>query len=158
MKNMKEELASHPIYKLMESTTKYMDRYYIDPILSILPAPISATVEMAFNVTFLYFTILVARSIPLTLAIIVNTLVDMVIGAIPYIGVVLDIVKRSYRDNFNMITGYMLGDQKIVHEVKRKCVFSVLAIVILLIMLFFAFQFSYWALHHTKILIQNWLA
>ena len=72
------------------------------------------------------------KSIPLTLAVIYNILMDLLIGAIPfYIGDVLDVFKRSYVDNLKLITGYIEDDKEIINMVNKKAFWTAVFIVVL---------------------------
>lgn len=82
-------------------------------------------------VPYLYLSIVKLKSIPLTLAIVCNILLDVLIGIIPYIGVVGDVFKRAFTRNAAMIKGYVEGDRAIMQEIDRKAVGMAFLIVIL---------------------------
>ena len=72
------------------------------------------------------------KSIPLTLAVIYNILMDILIGAIPfYIGDVLDVFKRSYVKNLRLVTGYIEDDKEIINKVNKKAFWMAVFIVVL---------------------------
>ena len=82
---------------------------------------------------FVYFTLVVARSVPLTLAVINNTLRDVLVGMVPFfIGNVLDFFYRSNLRNLKMIIGFVNGDSRIVGEVNRKALGAVAMMIVLL--------------------------
>ena len=109
----REAMMNRTSYRVMVKTAKYMDKYFLDPILGfILPAGIGDTLSSVFAFPFIYYSLCVVKSVPLTLAVIYNILMDVLIGAIPfYIGDVLDVFKRSYIDNLKLITGLYRGRQ-----------------------------------------------
>ena len=75
-----------PSYRIMVKTSKYMDKYFLDPILGfILPAGIGDTISSVFAFPFIYYSLCVVKSVPLTLAVIFNILKDVLIGVIPSI-------------------------------------------------------------------------
>ncbi len=84
-----------------------------------------------FAVPYLYLSIVKLKSIPLTLAIVCNILLDVLIGIIPYIGVVGDVFKRAFTRNAALIKGYVEGDKAIMQEIDRKAVGMAFFIVIL---------------------------
>lgn len=79
---------------------------------------------------FIYYSLCVVRSIPLTLAVIYNVLLDVLIGAIPFVGNVLDIFKRSYLSNLRLITGYIEDDKEIISKVRKKALATAVLIAI----------------------------
>lgn len=84
-----------------------------------------------FAVPYLYLSIVKLKSIPLTLAIVCNILLDVLIGIIPYIGVVGDVFKRAFTRNAALIKGYVEGDRAIMQEIDRKAMGMAFLIVIL---------------------------
>ena len=94
----------------------------------------------------MYYSLFILRSIPLTLAIIANTLKDVVIGMIPFlIGDILDVFKKSYIENLDLINGYINDDKKIISEINRKAILSGIVIIVLFIIIYFIFKFILWS-------------
>ena len=114
----REKMMNMPSYRLMVGTAKYMDKYFLDPILGfVLPAGIGDALSSVLAFPFIYYSLCVVKSIPLTLAVIYNILMDVLIGSIPfYIGDVLDVFKRSYVENLKLITGYIEDDKEIINK------------------------------------------
>ena len=129
----REKMMNMPSYRLMVGTAKYMDKWFLDPILGfILPAGIGDALSSVFAFPFIYYSLCVVKSIPLTLAVIYNILMDVLIGAILfYIGDVLDVFKRSYVDNLKLITGYIEDDKEIINKVNKKAFWTAVFIVVL---------------------------
>ena len=59
-------------YRLTQSIAKWMDRYYIDPIVGLLLPAYGDAVTALLNLPYLYISILKLHSIPLSLAIVYN--------------------------------------------------------------------------------------
>ena len=79
----------------MNDITRYMDRYYLDAIIGIIPGW-GDVITMFCVVPFIYFSTRVIKSIPLTLAIINNALRDVLLGMIPFfIGDIIDVFHRA---------------------------------------------------------------
>ena len=129
----RQQMMSMPSYRLMVKTSTYMDKYFLDPILGfILPAGIGDALSSVFAFPFVYYSLCGVKSIPLTLAVIYNILMDVLIGAIPfYIGDVLDVFKRSYVENLKLITGYIEDDKEIINKVNKKAFWTAVFIVVL---------------------------
>lgn len=141
-----QEMMNMPSYRIMVKTSKYMDKYFLDPILGfILPAGIGDTISSVFAFPFIYYSLCVVKSVPLTLAVIFNILKDVLIGAIPfYIGDLLDVFKRSYVENLRLITGYIEDDKEIINKVNKKAFWTAVFIVVLCWLIYVVIS---WAIH-----------
>lgn len=121
-------------YRLMSRFTQWMDKYYIDPILGLVPGGWGDTISAVMLLPFLWFSIFIVRSLPLTLAIVYNALKDMVMGVIPFfVGDILDAFNHSYVHNMALIRGFIDDDKAIVREVNRKSWFFAAAIFVFLL-------------------------
>ena len=142
----RQEMMNMPSYRIMVKTSKYMDKYFLDPILGfILPAGIGDTISSVFAFPFVYYSLCVVKSVPLTLAVIFNILKDVLIGAIPfYIGDLLDVFKRSYVENLRLITGYIEDDKEIINKVNKKAFWTAVFIVVLCWLIYVVIS---WAIH-----------
>lgn len=119
-------------YRMMVKTAKYMDKYYLDPLIGLIPGGVGDTISSLLAFPFIYYSLCVVKSIPLTLAVIYNILMDVLIGAIPfYIGDILDVFKHSYVDNLKLITGYIEDDKEIINKVNKKAFWTAVFIVVL---------------------------
>ncbi len=130
-KAKRQEMMDMSTYRYMVTTAKYMDKYYLDPILSFIPGGIGDVLSSFAAVPFIYFSLCKVKSIPLTLAVIYNILTDILVGAIPFLGNIFDFFKRSYLANLRLITGYIEDDKKIISEVHKKAVTTAVLIVVL---------------------------
>ena len=123
-------------YRLTQSIAKWMDRYYIDPIVGLLLPAYGDAVTALLNLPYLYTSILKLHSIPLSLAIVYNMLFDIFVGLIPALGDLFDVFNKSYTKNSRLLTGFVEGDRTIIHEVNRKALI-IGALCLLLILLIY---------------------
>lgn len=142
----REALMGTLSYRVMDKTTKFMDKWFLDPIINfLLPGDIGNLTSDILTIPFLYFAIAKVRSIPLTLALLCNMLIDTLIGAVPFlVGDILDIFSRSYVKNMKLITGFVNDDKKVVEEVNKKAVWSAILIVILCVLIYFMVKLAIW--------------
>jgi len=56
----------------------------------------------------------------LTLAVLFNTLVDMAIGLVPFIGHIADAFHKSNKKNMNLVLGFVNDDPEVIAEVNEK--------------------------------------
>ena len=132
MTNEKQEIIRNSVsYKLVHAIALWMDRRLLDPLIGLVLPGFGDALTSVLAVPYLYLSIVKLKSIPLTLAIVCNILLDVLIGIIPYIGVVGDVFKRAFTKNAAMIKGYVEGNRAIMQEIDRKSVGMAFLIVIL---------------------------
>lgn len=132
MTNEKQEIIRNSVsYKLVHAIALWMDRRLLDPLIGLVLPGFGDALTSVLAVPYLYLSIVKLKSIPLTLAIVCNILLDVLIVIIPYIGVVGDVFKRAFTRNAAMIKGYVEGDRAIMQEIDRKAVGMAFLIVIL---------------------------
>ena len=131
----RKRLMDNKVYQTMNDITRYMDRYYLDAIIGIIPGW-GDMITIFCVAPFIYFSTRVIKSIPLTLAIINNALRDVLLGMIPFfIGDVIDVFHRANTKNMTMIQGFVDGNEIVIKEVNRKAIQSAVVLIILLILL-----------------------
>ena len=131
----RKRLMDNKVYQTMNDITRYMDRYYLDAIIGIIPGW-GDMITIFCVVPFIYFSTRVIKSIPLTLAIINNALRDVLLGMIPFfIGDVIDVFHRANTKNMAMIQGFVDGNVTVTKEVNQKAIQSAVILIILLILI-----------------------
>ena len=129
----RKRLMDNKAYQTMEGLTRYMDRYYLDALIGVIPGWGDA-VTLLCVVPFVYFSLRVIKSIPLTLAVLNNALRDVLMGMIPfYIGDVIDIFHRANIKNMQMIQGFVDGDEAIIKQVNQRAWQSAIVLIVLLL-------------------------
>lgn len=139
----RDALMSTTSYRIMDKTAKYMDKYFLDPIIGLIPGGVGDVLSSFLAIPFIYFALVQVKSIPLTLAVICNVLKDALLGSIPFfIGDIIDVFNRSYVANLRLITGYVNDDKGVIHEVNRKATWSAIFIVILCVLIYFIVKWA----------------
>lgn len=134
----RQALLNTASYRVMDKTAKYMDKYFLDPIIGLIPGGVGDVLSSCLAIPFIYFALVQVKSIPLTLAVICNVLKDVLLGSIPFfIGDIIDVFNRSYVANLRLITGYVNDDKAVIQEVNRKAVWSAVLIGILCVLIYF---------------------
>ncbi len=143
----RERLENGKSYKWLQKISDIMDRYYLDAALGFaIPGGIGDAIAAVFSIGYVLFSAIGVRSFPLTLAIMNNTLRDVVLGMIPfYLGDIFDIFHRSNRQNMALIRGFVEGDQAIIHAVNRKAGISIVIFILLCVLLYFMIRLVIWA-------------
>ena len=128
-------LMDNQVYQSMQSFTRYMDRFYLDAVIGLIPGWGDA-VALLCVVPFVYFSMCIIKSIPLTLAVLNNVLRDVLLGMIPFfIGDVIDIFHRANMKNMAMIQGFIDGDEAIIKQVNRRALQSAIVLLVLLLLI-----------------------
>ena len=117
----KEKLLNSRLYQSMQGVTQWMDRYNLDGVAGIIPGGIGDIITASFAVVHVYFSAFRLRSVPLTLAILNNTLRDIFLGLLPFfVGDVIDFFHKSNKRNMVLIDGFLNNDETIISEVNHK--------------------------------------
>ncbi|MDO4783245.1 MAG: DUF4112 domain-containing protein [Capnocytophaga felis] len=132
LKKLEIEKSVH--YQIIENTKKWMDDYYLDGIIGLIPI-VGDIVTQFFSYSFLYVAVVKVKSYRLTMAILLNSLIDILVGLIPYAGTVLDFVHRSYKNNFELIVGFVNDDKKIIQQVNKRALWTTIGVITVLILI-----------------------
>ncbi len=131
----RKRLMENRVYQTMEGLTRYMDRYYLDALIGIIPGWGDA-IALICVVPFVYFSSCVIRSVPLTLAVLNNALRDVLMGMIPFfVGDIIDIFHRANTQNMQMIQGFVDGDETVVKQVNQRAWQSAIILIVLLLLI-----------------------
>ena len=122
----RKRLMDNKAYQTMSGLTRYMDRYYLDALIGIIPGWGDAIALLSR----------VIKSIPLTLAVLNNALRDVLLGMIPFfVGDVIDIFHRANTKNMAMIQGFVDGDETIIKQVNQRAWQSAIVLIVLLLLI-----------------------
>ena len=95
------ELKASKAYKFISTVTTLADKYFLDALLGLVPS-VGDLVSSIFGLPFIYVTLFKVKSIPLTLAVIYNYLVDILLGSIPFfIGDAIDFFSKAHVKNLD---------------------------------------------------------
>jgi len=131
----RKRLMDNRVYQTMEGLTRYMDRYYLDALIGVIPGWGDA-IALLCVVPFVYFSSRVIKSVPLTLAVLNNALRDVLMGMIPFfVGDIVDIFHRANIQNMQMIQGFLDGDETIIRQVNQRARQSAIVLFLLLLLI-----------------------
>ena len=131
----RKRLMDNKAYQTMNGLTRYMDRYYLDALIGVIPGWGDA-IALASAVPFVYFSARVIRSVPLTLAVLNNALRDVLMGMIPFfVGDIIDFFHRANIQNMKMIQGFVDGDETIIRQVNQRAWQSAIVLILLLLLI-----------------------
>ncbi len=131
----RKQLMNNKAYQAMDGLTRYMDRYYLDALIGVIPGW-GDTIAVLSALPFVYFSMRVIKSVPLTLAILNNTFRDVLLGMIPFfVGDIIDIFHRANTKNMAMVQGFVDGDEAIIKEVNQRAWQSAIVLLLLLLLI-----------------------
>ena len=131
----RQRLMDNKAYQTMEGLTRYMDRYYLDALIGVIPGWGDA-IALLCVVPFVYFSSRVIKSVPLTLAVLNNALRDVLLGMIPFfVGDIIDIFHRANTQNMQMIQGFVDGDEAVIKQVNQRAWQSAIVLILLLLLI-----------------------
>lgn len=128
------QLMENKAFRRMETLQRWLDEYYLDGLIGLIPFGIGDFLSACFTAYYVWFSYKHINSIPLTLAILNNTLRDVMLGLLPfYIGNIIDFFHRSNRDNMQMIRRFLEGDTITIRKVNLRATQSIIGIVLFLL-------------------------
>lgn len=130
----RKELMNTRSYYLMDKIQTIFDKYLLDPIIGFFFPDMGDITTGVLGLPYLYFAIVHAKSIPLTLAVIYNILFDCLVSLIPWLGDIFDIFQRAYQKNMRLVVGFINDDKKVMDEVRRKAAVTAVLIVVLIVL------------------------
>ena len=116
----RQRLMDNKAYQTMEGLTRYMDRYYLDALIGVIPGWGDA----------------IALLCVVPLAVLNNALRDVLLGMIPFfVGDIIDIFHRANTRNMQMIQGFVDGDEAIIKQVNQRAWQSAIVLFVLLLLI-----------------------
>lgn len=125
------KLENETSYKIVKGISFIMDKCFADAVIGFFAPGAGDVISSVVTVPFLYVSLFKIKSLPLTLAIIYNMLLDVFIGMVPFVGDIADIFHKSYAKNYKLIVGFVEDDEQVIKEVRRKALWSAVMIVVL---------------------------
>lgn len=139
------EIEDSLSYSACMAISKYMDKYFLDPIIGFFMPGFGDFLTSLLVWPFIYVAAFKVRSLPLTLAVIFNVLRDIAIGLIPFwIGDLLDAFNRGYLQNCRLIVGFVEDDQEVIDEVNGKAWWMGVLIILFCFIIYWLIEFALW--------------
>lgn len=135
----KDDIVRSRSYRAVKWTAKVLDDWYLDPIIGLIPYGVGDVVTALCLVLYLYVAIFKVRSLQLALAVALNTLCDILVGIVPFLGDIADFFFKSHRRSYRLITGYVEGDESVLAAIHRSTFLMVSLVVVVLLLVIAAF-------------------
>lgn len=122
-------------FKMLERIYVVMDQWFLDPILGLILPGLGDIITAFLTIPFIFTSIFKLRSVPLTLAILSNCLIDLLIGLIPVIGDIGDFAYKSHKRNYYLIVGYVEDDPEVIKEINSKALWACVLVTVISIVI-----------------------
>ena len=137
----KQQLEAQSLsYKCAKLAAKYLDDWYLDPILGFVFPSIGDAINAILTIPLVYLALVKLRSIPLTLAILNNLIKDCFIGLFPIVGDIVDAFYLMNKRNYRLVLGFIDDDQEIIKEVNRGAIYAAISIVVCAVLIYFTLK------------------
>ena len=128
------ELKNSRSYRFINKVRRIMDKSILgiglDPIIGLIPN-VGDAINFPLMLPYLYFALVKVKSIPLALAVTFNLMLDVLIGTIPFLGIIMDFFFKGFQRNHDMILGFVDGDENVIKRVNRNAIMMAVLIVLL---------------------------
>ncbi|MEE0911627.1 MAG: DUF4112 domain-containing protein [Paludibacteraceae bacterium] len=128
------ELKNSKSYRLINKVRRIMDKSILgiglDPIIGLIPN-VGDAINFPLMLPYLYFALVKVKSVPLALAVTFNLMLDVLIGTIPFLGIIMDFFFKGFQRNHDMILGFVDGDENVIKRVNRNAIMMAVLIVLL---------------------------
>ncbi len=138
----REELNNSLSYSACKGIKTVMDDYYLDAIIGFLPGGIGDVISGPLLLPYIYVALFKVRSIPLTLSVIYNWLIDTCLGIIPMLGNFIDIFYKGYKKSYRQIVGFVEDDKQIISEVNGNAIKVTILIIILCVIIYYLYRLA----------------
>ena len=138
----REELESSLSYRTCKRIKTIMDDCLVDAIIGFIPGGIGDVISGPLLLPYIYVALFKVRSIPLTLSVIYNWLLDTCLGVIPLIGNFIDIFYKGYRKSYQQIVGFVEDDRDIISEVNGNAIKLMIFILILCVIIYYLYRLT----------------
>ncbi len=134
-----DKLSRSGAYKYVWLAKKY-DDWFLDPLVGFILPEVGDLISSAAILPAFYIALTKIRSIKLAYAILIIGAIDLVVGAIPTIGDVIDAFYKANKKAARWIVGYVEKDPSVKEEVNQTVLWGTLGLVALigLVYLFFS--------------------
>ncbi|QMT30359.1 DUF4112 domain-containing protein [Alysiella filiformis] len=149
-------LSGSRSYRLCRQISLYLDDYYLDGIIGLIPVA-GSLLSGALSLVFVYAAVFKIRSWRLALVVLFNILKDLIIGLIPFLGNILDFFYKANKRNFALLDGFAAGDEHIVRQVNQQATQALIGLLILgalaIGLIYFTVEITLWLFAHLAALM-----
>lgn len=136
---MMDKLSRSTAYKYVWIAKKY-DDWFLDPIVGFFLPAFGDILSSAAILPAFYIALTKIRSIKLAFAILIIGAIDMLVGAIPAVGDIVDAFYKANKKAARWIVGYVEKDPYVKEEVNQTVIWGSIGLVILIGLIYLCFS------------------
>lgn len=134
-----ENLEDSSAFNMVLLSKKY-DDWFLDPIVGLVVPGVGDLLSSAAMLPGLYVSLFKLHSFRLTLAIFCCGMIDMLVGAVPMLGDLVDAFYKSNKIACRLIIGYVEGDPETMKEINRRAIWGVVTLGVIAMLFYFMYE------------------
>lgn len=143
---MMERLSKSMGYKYVWLAKKY-DDWFLDPLVGFFIPEVGDLISSIAILPAFYIALFKIRSVKLAFAILIIGTIDLLVGAIPTIGDVIDAFYKANKKAARWIVGYVENDPDVKEEVNKTVLWGSIAVVFLIVLIYLLISLIRESLH-----------
>lgn len=143
-----QALTESASFNLVYMAKKY-DDWFLDPLVGFFIPGVGDIISSIATLPAIYVAIFRIRSIKLSIAILYVTILDLIVGAIPFLGDFIDAFHKSNKIACRLIVGYVENDEATKKEIDKKAFWGIILLALI--------GFIIYAFYSLIISIYHWL-
>ena len=136
---MMEKLSRSKAYKYVWMAKKY-DDWFLDPIVGFFLPAFGDALSSAAILPAFYIALTKIRSVKLAYAILIIGAIDLLVGAIPTVGDVIDAFYKANKKAARWIVGFVEKDPYVNDEVNQTVIWGTVGLAILIGLIYLCFS------------------
>ncbi len=138
-RNQAEKLADSSSFQLVWLAKKY-DDWFLDPLVGFVLPGVGDLISSAAILPALYIALFKIRSLKLAFAIFYIGILDLVVGAIPMAGDIIDAFYKANKKAARWIVGYVDNDSIVKEEVNSASKWGVLVLALVALLSYLCYE------------------
>lgn len=146
---MMDKLSRSTAYKYVWIAKKY-DDWFLDPIVGFFLPEFGDILSSIAILPAFYIALNKIKSIKLAYAILIIGAIDMLVGAIPTVGDIVDAFYKANKKAARWIVGYVEKDYSVKEEVNQTVIWGSVVLVILIALVYLCISLIMGLYHSSK--------
>lgn len=137
--NQAEKLADSSSFQLVWLAKKY-DDWFLDPIVGFVLPGVGDLLSSAAILPSLYIALFKLRSVKLAFAIFYIGVLDLVVGAVPMAGDLIDAFYKANKKAARWLVGYVDNDPGVKEEVNKAAGWGLVVLALIGLLLYLCYE------------------
>jgi hypothetical protein len=141
-----ENLEESSSFSMMRMAKRY-DDFFLDPLVGFFIPGFGDLLSSVAIVPALYISTFRLRSFTLTLAILSGMLIDLIVGAIPVVGDIIDAFYKSNKRAYRLVIGYIEDDIDVKEEINKRAISGCIILAVIIGIIWLCYELVMSAYH-----------